>query len=103
MSGIALSRNGESLPILSLNTRVYQQIDGTAGHAESTILEPGIYRVVVAESAGNNAYVDIHPTSASATTEQGAFMPLGVVEYIFIEANGVISVVDGILNIVKAY
>lgn len=103
MSGIAISRNGESLPMLSLGTSVYQTIDGTAAHAESGILEPGKYRIVISTSAANNAWIKISEAGDAAVSGEGAHMPLGVVEYIFIEANGVISVVDGILNIVKAY
>ena len=90
------------MPVLSLDTLVYKTIDGTAGHAETT-LQPGIWRIVISESTGNNAFIDIKTAGATAVTNQGAYMPLGVVEYIFITGNCEISVVDGILNIVKAY
>ena len=90
------------MPILSLDTLVYKTVDGTAGHAK-TMLEPGQWRIVMSESTGNNAFIDIKETGAEAVTNQGAYMPLGVVEYIFITKNCEISVVDGILNIVKAY
>lgn len=103
MSETAKSRNGQDLPMLSLATAVYQTIDGTGGHAESSVLEPGKYRIVISESAGNNAFINISEVGTAAETGKGAYMPLGLVEYIYIDANSIISVVDGILNIVKAY
>lgn len=103
MEQSAKSREGESLPILSLDTTIYQTIDGTAGHDESTVLEPGKYRIGICESAANNAFINITSAGTAAEADKGAFMPLGLVEYIYIPVNSIISVVDGKLNIVKVF
>jgi len=98
-----LNRNGEGMPVLSLDTTIYQTIDGTAGHAESTTLEPGFYRICISESAGNDSFINITAAGTAAEADKGAHMPLGLVEYIYIPENSKISVVNGKLNIVKAY
>jgi len=103
MEDTARSRKGESLPILSLDTVIYQTIDGTGAHAESTVLEPGKYRIGICESAANNAFINITTAGTAAEAEKGAYMPLGLVEYIYISVNSIISVVDGKLNIVKVF
>ena len=72
MSETAKSRNGQDLPILSLATAVYQTIDGTGGHAESSVLEPGKYRIAISESAGNNAFINISESGIAAETGKGA-------------------------------
>lgn len=102
MFNLPRNRGGETIPILSLDTLNYRIVNGTSGAAK-TSLEPGSWRMVILESTGNNAFIDIRESGAQAVANQGAYMPLGVVEYIFIEKNSEISVIDGILNIVKAY
>jgi hypothetical protein len=103
MSLIARNREGDSLPLLSINTLKYQTIDGSGGSALSSPLEPGKYRIVISESSGNDAFINITTNGAAAEVEKGAYMPLGVVEYIFIDVVSIIAVINGKLNITEAY
>jgi hypothetical protein len=99
-SGIAQNRAGEMMAVMTPQTAQAVDIDGTSGHAESSLLAEGIYRLsVVSSTAG--VRVDIG-ASALAVASHGVYMADQQAEYYFINARQKVSVLGGILNICPA-
>lgn len=101
MKGIAVNRNGEVLPVLEPITSESFLIDGSIAHAESVILDEGIYRLSVRTSTDDAGVMISIGASASATTSTGMFLAHNNAEYFFISEGQRISVIDGIVNVTR--
>ena len=99
--GIAVNRSGEAIPVLTPLSAGGVLIDGTAAHAESSVLQSGIYRMVVETSAADDTHVYISTAGTAATASNGFYMPKGAIEYFFLDQASIVSVLNGILNIVQ--
>lgn len=98
---IPVNKLGESLPLLTPNTTGVKIVDGTAAHAESAVLDQGIYRIAVESSVGDaGCHVTITLAGTGATILNGLFMANGLVEYFALEQGSIISVINGKLNVV---
>lgn len=98
---IPKNKLGESLPVLTPNTLGLIIVDGTSAHAESAKLSEGIYRIAVqstVDDAGCHIAITIAGTGATVTS--GLFMGNGLVEYFALDANSIVSVINGKINIV---
>jgi len=96
-----IDRFGNSIPVLFTDTANAVDIDGTLAHAESGKLEAGMYRLAVVSSTDDlGVRIDIN-TDPTAVASEGIFMPNGAIEYFAIEADHIVSVLAGILNITK--
>lgn len=96
----AVNREGESVAILTPKLSSIQIVDGTSGHAASTALEQGIYRIAVQSSASDaGCHIMISTTGTSATVANGIFMGNGLVEYYLLTAGSIIDVINGKINI----
>jgi hypothetical protein len=98
--GVAVNRMGQPLPILTPDTTPTSvDIDGTSAHAESGKLAEGIYRLaVVSSSAGVRIAIGAAPV---ASTSYGVYLADQQFEYYFIPADSKVSVLGGILNIIR--
>lgn len=98
---IAVNKNGESLPVLTPITPSVININGTAGAVASNKLPESTYRLEVTSSVGDaGLFLTVTAAGTVATSINSLHMGQGSVEYFAIPEGMIISVLNGLLNIV---
>jgi hypothetical protein len=100
---IAKDREGNSISVLMPDTSKSVTIDGTSVHAESAVLEAGMYRFSIVSSTGDagvNISIGTDPTAVSG---EGIYMANNSTEYFYITSQQKVSVVTGKLNLTPIF
>ena len=96
---IPLDKAGNAMPVVMLDTAKAIEIDGTLAHAESGKLAQGMYRLSVVTSVADGGVRIEIGSAPTAAAGDGSYLSHGATEYLFIKADDIISVVNGLLNV----